>query len=476
MKPEKIAGVIFLLSVGVASAADFYFTRGPKTLEEGQSYSRDWENIINWSMTSPSTANELYNVSPWDRLPTSSDRVYFKDNARFNGPTDLASSGIVKISTPVYASYIFHGGAFSTPGITALTEDASINLTVDASNKSSSNSGIGNVVIDNNQWDENFVISANINISGGTSGIATIYNSSARSNGSTDEKDKKNMVFSEGYTITMLPNEEGKSNLLYIYNANARSLNGQACRTGDIIINSKIVTSNYVRLMGDGTAVDGYTPGVIRFSGSQSHEIGNINGFILASGIVVETGMTNGAQFCDKNVQITNGSTLRLLASDQLTDKCGLQFKTPRTSDPTLMGGTFEMNGFSERIGTLTFYGDQATQVNGTIDFGENSIEQVFRAEGMSVGGGQMIKEGSYLYILNYVLGEDHIYFDIKLSDSNKDMFVFEGYEDGYELSETFIDSLNTWEYSLVAIPEPSIFASVLGIIAISAVCLRRRR
>ena len=158
MKPEKIAGVIFLLSVGVASAADFYFTRGPKTLEEGQSYSRDWENIINWSMTSPSTANELYNVSPWDRLPTSSDRVYFKDNARFNGPTDLASSGIVKISTPVYASYIFHGGGFSTPGITALTEDASINLTVDASNKSSSNSGIGNVVIDNNQWDENFVI------------------------------------------------------------------------------------------------------------------------------------------------------------------------------------------------------------------------------------------------------------------------------------------------------------------------------
>ena len=140
------------------------------------------------------------------------------------------------------------------------------------------------------------------------------------------------------------------------------------------------------------------------------------------------------------------------------------------------MGGTFEMNGFSERIGTLTFYGDQATQVNGTIDFGENSIEQVFRAEGMSVGGGQMIKEDSYLYILNYVLGEDHIYFDIKLSDSNKDMFVFEGYEDGYELSETFIDSLNTWEYSLVAIPEPSIFASVLGIIAISAVCLRRRR
>ena len=60
MKPERIAGVIFLLSVGVASAADFYFTRGPKTLEEGQSYSRDWENIINWS-----TANKLEHGKPY---------------------------------------------------------------------------------------------------------------------------------------------------------------------------------------------------------------------------------------------------------------------------------------------------------------------------------------------------------------------------------------------------------------------------
>ena len=103
-----------------------------------------------------------------------------------------------------------------------------------------------------------------------------------------------------------------------------------------------------------------YTPGVIRFTGSQTNELSN-TGLQLNQGIIVESGMKNGAQICTTAVQIMQGSTLKLLASDQIGDNASLQLKTAFSAGE--IGGNFLLNGFNERVGTLFLYNDAATGI-----------------------------------------------------------------------------------------------------------------
>ena len=195
----------------------------------------------------------------------------------------------------------------------------------------------------------------------------------------------------------------------------------------------------------------------------------------LINGIVVESGMKDGAQVCSTAVQIMSGSTFRLLASDQIGDKASVQLKNPASAGG--LGGIFELNGFSEKIATLYLYSDFSQTMSGIVDFGQNDVGQVLWASAYVLGG-NIIVDGSQLIIKNYVLGEDHLFFNESLDDEKLATFVFEGYENGYKIVENIVEheGASVYEYTLAAIPEPASVAAMFGMAVLAFAAYRRRR
>ena len=133
--------------------------------------------------------------------------------------------------------------------------------------------------------------------------------------------------------------------------------------------------------------------------------------------------------------------------------KASVQLKNPASAGG--LGGVFELNGFSERINALYLYSDPAQTMYGIVDFGQNDVEQVLWASTFLLGG-KIIADGSQLIIKNYVLGEDHLFFDESLDDEKLATFVFEGYENGYKIVENIVEhegasfrSGNVWHGSI---------------------------
>ena len=152
-----------------------------------------------------------------------------------------------------------------------------------------------------------------------------------------------------------------------------------------------------------------------------------------------------------------------------------MQLKNPASAGG--LGGVFELNGFSERIANLYLYSDPAQTMYGIVDFGQNDVEQVLWAS-VFVLGGKIIADGSQLIIKNYVLGEDHLFFDENLSDEKLSTFVFEGYEDGYKIVENIVEyeGESVYEYTLEVIPEPASVAAMFGMAVLAFAAYRRRR
>ena len=383
-------------------------------------------------MNSPGT----YNTSPAGFLPGEGDRAYIGSYSGFFGTDpNYQSTNYVKVSTSVTVSQLKHQGTFVVRGISAITEDASINLVLSSFNSYTNDQGTQtNVVLDNCQLDEDFHLSINVNLLSKVSGNMFIYNKSGSSIEDPDENsaNKRNLYFDAGYKIEVLPDDSGNYNTLYIMNAKTDEVNGHNIHTGDIIISSKIKTGGNVFLALDNAqqAVAGYTSGVIRFDGSESNEL-SATGIQLINGVVVESGMKEGAQVCSTAIQIMSGSTFRLLASNQVGDKASVQLKNPASAGG--LGGIFELNGFSEKIATLYLYSDFSQTMSGIVDFGQNDVGQVLWASAYVLGG-NIIVDGSQLIIKNYVLGEDHLFFNESLDDEKLATFVFEGYENGYKI------------------------------------------
>ena len=427
-------------------------------------------------MNSPGT----YNTSPAGFLPGEGDRAYIGSYSGFFGTDpNYQSTNYVKVSTSVTVSQLKHQGTFVVRGISAITEDASINLVLSPFNSYTNDQGTQtNVVLDNCQWDEDFHLSINVNLFSKVSGNMFIYNKSGSSIEDPDENlaNKRNLYFDAGYKIEVLPDDSGNYNTLYIMNAKTDEVNGHNIHTGDIIISSKIKTGGHVFLALDNAqqAVAGYTSGVIRFDGSESNEL-SATGIQLINGVVVESGMKEGAQVSSTAVQIMVGSTFRLLASDQIGDKASVQLKNPASAGG--LGGVFELNGFSERIANLYLYSDLAQTMYGIVDFGQNDVEQVLWAS-TYVLGGNIIVDGSQLIIKNYVLGEDHLFFNESLDDEKLATFVFEGYENGYKIVKNIVEheGASVYEYTLAAIPEPALAGVLIGVAAVAAAVVKHRR
>ena len=442
----KLLSILMLMLSSTAFAGTtLYFTRGPEELFEGEEYSRNWEDTLNWSTVVPAgevNSPGTYNTNPAGFLPGEGDRAYIGSYSGFFGTDpNYQSTNYVKVSTSVTVSQLKHRGTFVVRGISAITEDASINLVLSSFNSYTNHQGTqSNVVLDNCQWDEDFHLSINVNLLSKVSGNMFIYNKSGSSIEDPDENsaNKRNLYFDAGYKIEVLPDDSGNYNTLYIMNAKTDEVNGHNIHTGDIIISSKIKTGGHVFLALDNAqqAVAGYTSGVIRFDGSESNEL-SATGIQLINGVVVESGMKEGAQVSSTAIQIMSGSTFRLLASDQVGDSASVLLKNPTSAGG--LGGVFELNGFSEKIATLYLYSDPAQAMYGIVDFGQNNVEQVLWASTYMLGG-NIIVDGSQLIIKNYVLGEDHLFFNESLDDEKLATFVFEGYENGYKIVENIVE------------------------------------
>ena len=472
-----ISSLMLMLSSTAFAGTTLYFTRGPEELLEGEEYSRNWED----TSVLPSgdiNSSGSYNTSPAGFVPGDGDRAYLGNYSGFFGKDpNYQPATYVKVSSAVTVSQLKHKGTHVVRGITGTTDDASINLTLTTSYTNDINTQ-ANVVLENCQWDENFHVAIDVNLLSTTSGNMYIYNKSgsAREDPVENLADKKNLYFDAGYKIEVLPDADGNYNSLYIMNAKSDEVNGHNIHTGDIIISSKIKTGGNVFLALDNAqqAVAGYTSGVIRFDGSESNEL-SATGMQLINGIVVESGMKDGAQVCSTAVQIMSGSTFRLLASDQIGDKASVQLKNPASAGG--LGGVFELNGFSERINALYLYSDPAQTMYGIVDFGQNDVGQVLWASAYVLGG-NIIVDGSQLIIKNYVLGEDHLFFNESLDDEKLATFVFEGYENGYKIVENIVEyeGESVYEYTLAAIPEPASVAAMFGMAVLAFAAYRRRR
>ena len=376
----KLLSILMLMLSSTAFAGTtLYFTRGPEELFEGEEYSRNWEDTLNWSTVVPAgevNSPGTYNTSPAGFLPGEGDRAYIGSYSGFFGTDpNYQSTNYVKVSTSVTVSQLKHRGTFVVRGISAITEDASINLVLSPFNSYTNDQGTQtNVVLDNCQWDEDFHLSINVNLLSKVSGNMFIYNKSGSSIEDPDENlaNKRNLYFDAGYKIEVLPDDSGNYNTLYIMNAKTDEVNGHNIHTGDIIISSKIKTGGNVFLALDNAqqAVAGYTSGVIRFDGSESNEL-SATGIQLINGVVVDSGMKEGAQVSSTAIQIMSGSTFRLLASDQVGDSASVLLKNPTSAGG--LGGVFELNGFSEKIATLYLYSDPAQAMYGIVDFGQNN-------------------------------------------------------------------------------------------------------
>ena len=480
----KLLSILMLMLSSTAFAGTtLYFTRGPEELLEGEEYSRNWEDTLNWSTVSPSgdiNSSGSYNTSPAGSVPGDGDRAYLGNYSGFFGKDpNYQPATYVEVSSAITISQLKHKGAFVVCGISAITEDASINLVLSPFNSYTNDQGTQtNVVLDNCQWDVHFHVAIDVNLLSTTSGNMYIYNKSGSSKEDPAENlaDKKNLYFDAGYKIEVLPDADGNYNTLYIMNAKSGEVNGHNIHTGDIIISSKIKTGGHVFLALDNAqqAVAGYTSGVIRFDGSESNEL-SATGMQLINGIVVESGMKDGAQVCSTAIQIMSGSTFRLLASNQVGDKASVQLKNPASAGG--LGGIFELNGFSEKIATLYLYSDFSQTMSGIVDFGQNDVGQVLWASAYVLGG-NIIVDGSQLIIKNYVLGEDHLFFNESLDDEKLATFVFEGYENGYKIVENIVEheGASVYEYTLAAIPEPALAGVLIGVAAVAAAVVKHRR
>ena len=472
---------MLLFGSSVFAGTTLYFTRGPEELLEGEEYTRNWENVINWSTVAPSgdiNSSGSYNKNPAGFVPGDGDRAYLGNYSGFFGKDpNYQPATYVKVSSDITISQLKHKGTYVVRGITGTTDDVSLNLTLTTPYTNDINTQT-NVVLENCQWDEDFHVAIDVNLLSTTSGNMYIYNKSGSSKEDPAENlaDKKNLYFDAGYKIEVLPDADGNYNTLYIMNAKSGEVNGHNIHTGDIIISSKIKTGGHVFLALDNAqqAVAGYTSGVIRFDGSESNEL-SATGMQLINGIVVESGMKDGAQVCSTAIQIMSGSTFRLLASNQVGDKASVQLKNPASAGG--LGGIFELNGFSEKIATLYLYSDFSQTMSGIVDFGQNDVGQVLWASAYVLGG-NIIVDGSQLIIKNYVLGEDHLFFNESLDDEKLATFVFEGYENGYKIVENIVEheGASVYEYTLAAIPEPALAGVLIGVAAVAAAVVKHRR
>ncbi len=476
-----ISSLMLLFGSSVFAGTTLYFTRGPEELLEGEEYTRNWEDVINWSTVLPSgdiNSSGNYNTSPAGFVPGDGDSAYLGNYSGFLGKDpNYQPATYVEVSSAITVSQLKHKGTYVVRGIKGTTDDASLNLTLTTSYTNDINTQT-NVVLENCQWDEDFHVAIDVNLLSTTSGNMYIYNKSGSSREDPAENlaDKKNLYFDAGYKIEVLPDADGNYNSLYIMNAKSDEVNEHNLYTGDIIISSKIVTGGHLYFSLDNRQeiIGNYTPGVIRFDGSESNEL-SATGMQLINGIVVESGMKDGAQVCSTAIQIMSGSTFRLLASDQVGDKASVQLKNPASAGG--LGGVFELNGFSERINALYLYSDPAQTMYGIVDFGQNDVEQVLWASTFLLGG-KIIADGSQLIIKNYVLGEDHLFFDESLDDEKLATFVFEGYENGYKIVENIVEheGASVYEYTLAAIPEPASVAAMFGMAVLAFAAYRRRR
>jgi autotransporter-associated beta strand protein len=197
---------------------------------------------------------------------------------------------------------------------------------------------------------------------------------------------------------------------------------------------------------GNNTGTKTISAGALGFNDTYSGVISNGTGTLALTKVGTGTMTLSGANTYTGATTV-NAGTLALGAANRIAD----------TSALVLAGGTFATGGFSETLGTLTLSG------NSTLDFGAGASALVF-------SDSSAISWSGTLTLNNFDIGTDSLRFGTSISAltvAQLGEISLAGYTASLD-SSGFV--------TFAAIPEPSTYAALAGVLGLGAVALRRRR
>ncbi|MGE9291824.1 MAG: hypothetical protein ACQKBT_12570 [Puniceicoccales bacterium] len=199
---------------------------------------------------------------------------------------------------------------------------------------------------------------------------------------------------------------------------------------------------------GKTATIDGASTGEVHYSGDQANTLTGLTTVLHAGTLVVRK--TEGTTAINGDLSISGN--FRLESSHQIVD----------SADITLVSGEFDAGTYSETMGTLTQSGTSILNIgSGSLSFADSSAE---------------VWSGT-LQVYNWTEGLSGISFgDSSAALTASQLSMIELYsDDGSSLiGQASLDSFGNITSS--AIPEASSFAALSGLLAASAVVLRRRR
>lgn len=221
----------------------------------------------------------------------------------------------------------------------------------------------------------------------------------------------------------------------------------------DMRIDAIIAGSNTLRKVSAGT---------LTYGGTQSN---THSGLMQVEGGVLELARTGGGTAVAGNLNVqstaTSIGTLLLGGSDQVAD----------TSEITLQGGNFDLNGFSETVAALSIISGEAAQTTSYLDFGSGSADFRLTTEATYSSGaltvlnwdGDLDGNGANRWLFEF----DPTGFVSSIGDN----LFFDGFGSGGKVIDL---GAGLWE--VVVVPEPSTVALLIGISFIFTLRIRRMR
>lgn len=415
MKNKIFAIIALSLACSQVIGATFYWTRGSAT----GSNNRYYTNINNWSLKdcyNSSTNPNGYNTDPADRIPGESDEMRLTYRSGSNGPDGTSKTPTIMLSQNVNLGKMTINNT-DQPPLLISGPDNSITFNKVALNSTVSSSY---TIISKERNIGTFSFDTNIIVAHSGNHKVTIQNSS----------DADLSFLGKSFTAegTMASGEYREVRFGFSQRQKYDQLIDYAC--GDIILNTGIYSKMNVVFSGGGNlSSPNNSEGVFWLKGNQSNVMGWTH---IRDHAKIYLNKTGGAQAISsdsgKMLYVGWRSHIIWLNDNQIADDITVQFKTPivDTQSPSDLTCIFDLNGHSERIGTIDLYNDNSTKqgLQSVIDFG-NGGEQTFTFGRINLRVTDQTFMGRvYLYrtffdFRNYRLGEDHVYSTSKLSASS---------------------------------------------------------
>lgn len=523
---------VSLMFSALTSSAAIEFRRGD---ENAATFTRDWSDYGNWSNTRAGSSNNhstgepkgswVGNYTYYDNslkqtvteatysssksLTDIKEEIYFGPNSSYNGEDAVGvngNDGWINFdvgNARTYRWFVgFWGGspAYANTALGIRAEGENDTVTIDNSYNIGAATEKPSITTYFASNDFTFDVSFDLMCIKNTSGGAVTN--------TFDLTSTYNTYFATGRTIKVTYDKAGAvtasagaATPLTIQTYVNSSATDKKVYMGSQIISNAVV---HVRA-GSGAAwgtANTNQMAIVEFCGIVSNDIPNLSLWRKSS---VDFNMKDNATVVKDNGVLTMGNcnTVRLLGENQLRRArvtVASEYPNGNTGIQVL-----NLNGHSlgyhekkDTVGSEEWAVDSLTMsfarefnaLDFTLDYGANSDAQVFAARALDVANN--LTDPSLMnldfFIKNFVVGEDRFICGFELDsswigDQTTDGYIkFEGYTvaDGYYITCTQIDDMDdffdgAYEYTVVAIPEPSTIAAILGLVALVFVIRRKR-